>query len=157
MTGGNNSNALEIIHRGAKAFFGARNNLEIMIVEHPKQLTFELIAFNSSNGVEAPRLYFVTGAITNKLNREEYETILQIKKEKFIKEKRIKDFDILAKEIWNSFITKYILAHVENDLDIPPKTCRIYIYPPFEDTHTICHKSEHVQAYKLTENQLTTA
>lgn len=112
MNTGTNSYS-EVIFRGSKAFFGARNNLDIMIVEHPKFNCLEIIAYKSSSSTEAPRLYVSKSMVANAINKEDYQTYLEQKKLKFQKERKVMDHDVLSKLVWNTFVTRFILEHIE--------------------------------------------
>ncbi len=155
MNTGTNSYA-EIIFRGSKGYFGARNNLDMMIVEHPKFNCLELIVYKSSISVEAPRMYFSKSMISALINKESFQSHVEEKKEKFIREKKVVDTDVLTKMVWNLLVSRCVLDHIEQDTDVPDSVCRFYVFPPFEGKSPVCLKSESMHAFVITELELST-
>ncbi len=76
------SETVVVLFDGAKSFWKTRTNLDILIVEHSKQMCIELIAFNSVLQVEAPRIYLSSLLLFSKIDQNEVKEKLTEKKER---------------------------------------------------------------------------
>ena len=69
-----------VVFDGAKFFWRTRNTVDILIIEHKALEIFELIVYDPSFDVEAPRIYFDSKTLMSKVDNEEIESKLSFAK-----------------------------------------------------------------------------
>ena len=108
------SDGFDVLFDGSKSFWKTRSNLDMLIASHKKQLTIELVAYNSDIGVEAPRLYMSSMMLATKINpqSEEFTTKLASKKEILTRQKKTINVPEITKEVYNEMMVNYILQRI---------------------------------------------
>ena len=123
------TDTVSVIFDGAKSFWKTRTNLDVLIVEHAKQLCYELIAYNATVGVEAPRIYLSSLLLAQKIDQAEVQARVADKKEALTRAKKTFNAADLTKEVTYGLISQYILARLSIPNDLPPGTLTVLLMP----------------------------
>lgn len=117
---------LEVIYEGSKTFWKTRTTVDILIVSHPKQNCFELIAYNAEKGNEAPRVYVNAILLSTKLDQNEIKLKVEEKKESSIRQKKATNVAQIQKEIATQAIIQFITSRFQISED-PAQGLRIFL------------------------------
>lgn len=123
------TDTVSVIFDGAKSFWKTRTNLDVLIVEHSKQLCYELIVYNATIGVEAPRIYLSSLLLAQKIDQAELQARVADKKEALTRAKKTFNAAELSKEVAYGLISQYILARLSIPNDLPEGTLTVMLMP----------------------------
>jgi hypothetical protein len=110
-----------VLMDGSKTFWRERVCLDILIVSHPGQKCYELVAYNAVIGVEAPRIYISSVVLAAKINAaKEFEEKLSAQKEALLRQKKTCNVAYLRKQVYDELVVRYILLRltVVKDIDL---------------------------------------
>src|ERR1700722_6180605 len=82
------TDTVSVIFDGAKSFWKTRTNLDVLIVDHPKQLCYEVISYNPTIGVESPRIYLSSLLLGQKIDQVDLQSRVAEKKEALTRAKK---------------------------------------------------------------------
>lgn len=125
---------LDVQYEGSKSFWKTRNNVDLLIVSHPRFNCLEIVAFEPEKGFEAPRIYVNAALLLTKLDPNEIKLRVEEKKEASIRQKKPVDAAKLQKEMtvnaMNQFITSRL--HISDDVSCAANF-RIFLTPMGDD------------------------
>jgi hypothetical protein len=113
----------EVLMDGSKRLWKLSLSLDILIVSHPGHMCYEVAAYNSAIGVEAPRIYISSVLLAEKVNcdRTEFEEKLkEAQEEVFLRKRKTCKDAYLRKQVYNELVVSYIMRRlsVVKDIDL---------------------------------------
>ena len=96
-----------VVFEGAKFFWRTRNTVDILIVEHKAHEIFEIIVYEPSFDVEAPRIYIDSKTLMSKVDNEEIESKLS-----FAKRNSVPLTEKFVAGVVNKVVSDYIMSRI---------------------------------------------
>ena len=96
-----------VVFEGAKFFWRTRNTVDILIIEHKTHEIFELIVYDPSFDVEAPRIYIDSKTLMSRVDNEEIESKLS-----FAKRNGVPLTENFVAGVVNKVVSDYLLSRI---------------------------------------------
>ena len=96
-----------VVFDGAKFFWRTRNTVDILIIEHKTLEIFELIVYDPSFDVEAPRIYIDSKTLMSKVDNEEIESKLS-----FAKRNGVPLTENFVAGVVNKVVSDYLMSRI---------------------------------------------
>jgi hypothetical protein len=100
---------VEVLHKEHKHFWKCRTQVDIIIVEHKNHGLIEIVTYEPTLDMEAPRLYLNDEILFSKLNASQFDQSLSAKKEPFLRQHKVPDKVFLRRKIVNMAKVSYVM------------------------------------------------
>ena len=118
-----NDSSMRCIFDGTKFFWRSRTNLDVCIVEHGKVGVYEIIFYEPSCDVEAPRVYLDQKLLRSKLDDEDIDSKLS-----FAKRNNVPLTEKFVASVVDKTIADYLLNRIKIDQHVPDeKVLEVFI------------------------------
>lgn len=104
------SEDVKVIYEGSKSLWRQRINFDVFIVNHKLFKVIEVICFNPTADIEAPRIYLSPSKLKSKLDTSDIEDKVMSRKEFLIRQKKPIIYDDLMQEVVEDQIVLYITS-----------------------------------------------
>jgi len=101
-----------VLFDGSKTFWKTRTNLDILIAMHSNAMVIEVISYDANAGKETPRFYISVPLLITKIDKDECDRKVAMKKEVFLRQKKDFKQTEVMKEAMNEAMVTFILSRL---------------------------------------------
>jgi len=112
------SSDVKVIYEGSKSLWRQRISFDVFIVNHKLFKVIEVVCYNPAVDIEAPRMYFSSLKLKNKLDSSDVEEKVKSRQEFLIRQKKPVVYEDLMQEVVEDQIVHFITSKlnvIENE------------------------------------------
>lgn len=127
---------VDVVFDGSITLWRSGTNLDVVLVLFEKLQCIELVVFNPSKNLEAPRVYIDVPTLGRHLPREEMQKKVEERKELFVRRHKEYVASVIEKEVEMTIMSNYIVSRIALKDTDPAEPFQISLQAHFGDTIT---------------------